>query len=97
MSRFVLSPRAQADLDEIWGYTAQRWGTGQAERYIRLIGAVIHALADQPGRGKRCDNIREGYWKLPAGSHVVFYRHLHGRIEVGRILHNRMDFERHFE
>jgi toxin ParE1/3/4 len=54
MSRFVLSPRAQSDLDEIWDYTAQRWGARQAERYVRLIGAVIQALAEEPGRGKPC-------------------------------------------
>ena len=30
---FVLTPRARADLDEIWDYTADRWGLDQAETY----------------------------------------------------------------
>jgi hypothetical protein len=34
---FVLSPRAQADLDDIWDYTADRWGLDQAETYTRDI------------------------------------------------------------
>ncbi|MFQ8432040.1 type II toxin-antitoxin system RelE/ParE family toxin [Amaricoccus sp. W119] len=32
MRGFVLSPAAQADLDEIWDYTAERWGQEQAAR-----------------------------------------------------------------
>jgi len=30
MRRFALSPRAQADLDEIWDYSATRWGVLQS-------------------------------------------------------------------
>jgi toxin ParE1/3/4 len=97
MSRYVLSPRAEADLDEIWDYTARHWGAGQAERYVRPTGAVIQALAAAPHRGKICDHIREGYRKHPAGSHVIFYRLLDGGIDVVRILHNRVDFDRHFQ
>ena len=35
--RFVLSPRAESDLDEIWDYTAERWGLDQTETYTRDI------------------------------------------------------------
>jgi toxin ParE1/3/4 len=61
------------------------------------FGAVIQALADAPRRGKACNHIREGYRKHPAGSHVIFYRLINGGIDVIRILHNRMEFDRHFE
>ena len=37
MGRFVLSPRAQTDLDDIWNYTAGRWGLDQAETYTRQL------------------------------------------------------------
>ncbi|MGH6838747.1 MAG: type II toxin-antitoxin system RelE/ParE family toxin [Methylocella sp.] len=33
MSRFTLSPRAQADVDEIWDYIVKHWGVEQAEFY----------------------------------------------------------------
>jgi toxin ParE1/3/4 len=79
------------------GFGIIRRGIGvQAERYVRLIGAVIQALADAQHHGKACNHIREGYWKRPAGSHVIFYRHLDGGLAVVRILHNPMDFDRHF-
>ena len=95
MSGYVLSPRAQADLDDIWDYTERNWGKEQAEAYIRLIGAAIRAIASSPERAKPCDHIREGYRNYPAGSHMIFFRLLDGKIDVVRILHRRMDFDRH--
>jgi len=95
MSGYVLSPRAKADLDDIWDYTERNWGAEQAKAYIRLIGAAIRTVAASPARGKACDHIQEGYRKYPAGSHVVFFRLADGGINVVRILHRRMDFDRH--
>jgi len=90
-----LSPRAQADIEEIWDYTCERWGMDQAERYVGLIGDAVASAAENPRRGRACDEIRAGYFKLAAGSHVLFYRLAGADIDVVRILHGRMDFERH--
>jgi toxin ParE1/3/4 len=96
MSRYVLSPRARADLDDIWVHTVRRWGTKQAEDYIRLVQNAIETVAEEPRRGRACDEVRKGYRQYPAGSHVLFYRRVDAGIDIIRILHNRMDFERHF-
>ena len=48
MTRYVLSPRAQADIAEIWDYTRERWGIDQAELYFRQIQAGIEAVAAEP-------------------------------------------------
>jgi toxin ParE1/3/4 len=92
---YVLSPRAQTDIDEIWNYTQDQWGADQAETYIRLIQAAIEAVAADPRRGRPCDDIRPGYRKFAAGSHFVFYRVIAAGIDVVRILHQRMDFDLH--
>jgi len=93
---FVLTPRAQADLDEIWDYTAQRWSIDQAEIYIRQLWKAIMAMADSPTLGKECAEVRQGYRKYSVGSHVLFYRLVLGAgVDVVRILHERMDHERH--
>jgi len=42
---FVLTPRAQADLDDIWDYTADRWGLDQADTYTRQLWKDIAAVA----------------------------------------------------
>jgi toxin ParE1/3/4 len=44
--------------------------------------------------GQDCSDIRAGYFKIPCGSHVCFSLTGEG-IDVVRILHERMDFERH--
>ena len=93
--RYVLSPRAQADLDDIWDYTAERWGLDQAETYTRRLWKSIQALADTPSLGRECDEARAGYRQYPSGSHILFYRLMKDHIEVVRILHERMDYERH--
>jgi toxin ParE1/3/4 len=95
MSRYIISPRAQADIDEIWNYTAEMWGADQAETYIRVLQAAIETVAKEPRKGRACDEVRKGYRKYPAGSHMVFYRRARSGIDIVRILHRRMDFERH--
>ena len=94
--RFILTPRAQADLDEIWDYTASRWSLNQAETYTRQLWRDIASVAEQPSLGSECPEVREGYRKYPSGSHVLFYRVIADGIDVVRILHERMDYGRHF-
>ena len=93
--RFVLTPRAQSDLDEIWDYTADRWGLDQAETYTRQIAKDIQKVAERPSLGSECKEVRRGYRQYPSGSHVLFYRTTDSGIDVVRILHERMDYERH--
>lgn len=96
MKRFILSPRAKADLDDIWDYTATNWNIDQAEIYLRQIQHSIEAIAHNPRLGRSCDEIRPGYRKHPAGAHVLFYRLTDASVDVVRILHGRMDFSDHF-
>jgi toxin ParE1/3/4 len=93
-SNYRLSPRAQRDVAEIWDYTSKRWGPQQAEDYVRQIRASIEVVAANPSIARRCEEIRAGYRKFPAGAHVLFLRQRTYGIEIVRILHGRMDFDR---
>jgi len=98
--RYILSPRAQADLDKadldkIWDDTAERWGVDHAEFYIRQIRQHIEAVAARPALGRACPQVRTGYYKYRSGSHFLFYRLIDGGIDVVRIVHERMDFGRY--
>ena len=85
-----------ADLGEIWDYTANTWGADQADRYIRAIVTAFEGIADGSVRGRSAETQRPGYRSAHAGSHVLFYRTGADRgIEIIRILHARMDPERH--
>ena len=93
--RYILSPRAQRDIDEIWDYTATRWSIDQAEIYTRQLWQDIAAVAALPTIGRACSEVRDGYYRYPSGSHFLFYRRIHGGVDIVRILHERMDFAQH--
>jgi toxin ParE1/3/4 len=96
MIRYVLSPRAQADIDDIWDYTAHRWNEDQAQHYVEDIRRAVETIAHDPRRGRPCDQIRRGYLRFSVNAHVLFYRiSAGGGIEVVRVLHQSMDFGRH--
>ncbi len=93
MSQLRLSPKARADLDAIWNYTAQHWGRDQAEAYLLSLDGTMKLLANQPGLGRKIDDIRKGYLKFPAGSHIIIFRMQSKAIEIVRILHKSMDVD----
>lgn len=95
MTAFILTPAAQADVDTIWDYTVGRWGEDQAERYLLGIRDACRELAAGERTSSTVD-IRAGYRKAFVGSHVLYFRVTDSaRIVVVRILHKRMDADRH--
>ncbi len=91
---YKLSPRAVVDLEEIWHYTSKTWSSKQAEAYHSQIVSVFEALAAGHKIGRPVD-VRAGYLKYVVGSHFVYYRQQEAEIIVVRILHQRMDTNRH--
>ena len=96
MNGYVLSPAAQADLGQIWDYSARTRSEEQADRCILGIRDACVALAEGRKKGRPADAIRPGYWKLAVISHLLFCRITEtGLIDVVRILHQRMGVAAH--
>lgn len=93
--RYLLSSEAELDLEEIWCYTAAEWGTLRAEQYVGQILATFEQLSGSPKMGRSLEGVRPGYRMKGAGKHKIFYRDFGGRIEVIRVLHQKMDPSRH--
>ena len=94
MPSFSLTNKAKTDLKEIARFTQNRWGREQRDLYLQMLDVSFHQLAVNPLKGKDCSDIRIGYRKLNAGSHVIFYRQtLADVIEIVRVLHGHMDIE----
>ena len=91
MTGFRLTPAAQRDLSSIWDFTEEHWDIRQAETYVNEIRAAIERIANDPVRGRACDEIRVGYRRYGIGGHLVFYVVSAEGVDVIRILHQRMD------
>lgn len=93
-SSFHLTRKAKSDLVEIARYTQSQWGREQRNLYLKLMDDAFYSLADLPGQGRGCDDIRERYRKFGVGKHLIFYRSTRpSHIEIVRILHGSMDTE----
>lgn len=93
----TFSGRAKNDVLEIWNYSAEQWGKGQADIYIGLIEAAVDLVASDPKIGRPCSEVRRGYRKHLVGSHMLFYRVTAKAVFIVRILHQRMDIRRHLQ
>ena len=69
----------------------------ERNRYLKNLDASFHLLAEEPQRGKACDDIRPGYRKYHVGRHLIFYRQSTEGLEIIRILHDRMDVETYLD
>jgi len=94
VNRVTFSPAAIAELEDIWGYTAEQWGLDQAEQYIDRIRDACIGLANGEKQG-RIVGVREGYLKYATMRHLVFFREVDAGLVVIRVLHQRMDPDRH--
>ncbi len=90
---YVISRKAISDLEEIWLYTVEKWSVEQADRYYFLIIEEIKYICMNAHSGKKMDHIRKGYFASKVKSHLIFYRINNNRVEIIRILHERMDID----
>ena len=98
MVNYILSKKAQEDLRKIWHYTVETWSETQADIYFQSLFQALDSIADDPNSvGRSYEEVRVGYRGLRSGRHIIFYRIMkNGKARIIRILHERMDFGRHF-
>ena len=92
---YRLSKRADADLAAIADYTINRFGIEQAWRYRDALNDAFQMLKHNPLRGRSAERLATDLRRFEVESHVVFYRPELTGLLIVRVLHQRMDFERH--
>lgn len=98
MRGFTLTELAKADLKEIGRYTEEQWGRDQRSYYLAMLNSCFQDIAANPLKGKDCSDVRIGYRKINAGSHVIYYRQVSEEtVQIVRVLHGRMDVETRLE
>lgn len=96
MADYVLSQRADEDLEEIYVYSFREFGEHQADAYLLSLHDCFIALAENPGLGRDQGFILPNVFRFDHESHVIFYTVRDPGIFIVRVLHNSMDTKRHF-
>ena len=96
MADYRLSEAAQSDLEDIANYTELEFGQQQALLYVEQLKAAAVTAAALPLIGLQYQT-RDGRHlrRYSSGRHVLFYVEAGTKIEIRRILHQMMDFDRH--
>ena len=95
MAKYELSEAADSDLNDIYIYSYREFGERKADAYFRSLEGCFKRLAEFPGLGRPIGHIRPGYFRFPHASHTVYFVKVPGGIRIVRVLHQRMDPERH--
>jgi toxin ParE1/3/4 len=83
------------DIDEIYDYTEERWGSEQADRHLFSLLKHCDALADQTRQGRIIKSRKQGYAALAFQSHFIIYIESADALTIARILHRRMNIAAH--
>ena len=88
----VLTPRANADLEEIWMFIAAD-NPAQADDFIDLIDEKFQNLSRQPGLGRRREELVAGLRSFPVGRYVIFYLQVQDCLQIVRVLHGAREVD----
>jgi len=97
MPTYKFAESAKTDLEGIIDYTLHIWGSKQALLYLDQLEALVQSLSEAPKIGKQNDELQPGLLVFPYREHRIYYlKQPHG-ITIIRVLHARMDAEKHFD
>jgi toxin ParE1/3/4 len=93
----VLTDNAKRDFREILRYTRRKWGEQQRDTYEARLVAVMERVASFPLLGAARDDLGEGVRVQAAENHMIVYRLEDDKVEILRLLHQRMETPLHLE
>ena len=91
MLELRLTPRAEADLEDIWRYAAEEWAANQADHYLDALIATFATLCEVPGMARERTEFSPPVQVHPSGRHVVVYLVDGEALLVVRVLGGRQD------
>lgn len=87
---FRLTRDAQQDLKAIRRYTVTTWGQEQSRKYLQGLRDTIELLVEFPGQRLARQDVDDGVFSFPYGSHMLYYRLEKNQLVVFAVLHQRM-------
>lgn len=96
MAKYFFTAKAIEDLSNIWDYTYDEWSETQADKYYRLLINTCLEITKNQNIGKSYIQISTDIKGYSVGKHIIFYRVTKTKIEITRILHQKMDLKSRF-
>lgn len=94
LKRLLFRASARADLDQIYLWTAEKFGLAQAEDYVSGLVRMAEDASSEPLSWRDAGHIRSGLLRTGFQSHVLYAVQTPAAFEVIRILHGGMDADR---
>ncbi|MCW0183083.1 MAG: type II toxin-antitoxin system RelE/ParE family toxin [Zavarzinia sp.] len=89
---YRLSPRALADLEDIWRYTAATWSIEQADRYVDDLTRAFETVARMPTLARERGEFTPPVRIHVHQSHLIVYTIADTDIVILRLLGGRQDW-----
>jgi antitoxin ParD1/3/4/toxin ParE1/3/4 len=93
VKRYILTPRAKRDINEIWEYIASD-NIEAADRVLDALESAMVKLAKSPGIGHWREELadkRHRFWLVY--SYLIAYRHETKPVQIVRVLHASRDVQ----
>ena len=92
MLTLSISPKAEADLIDIWLYVAEDQPVN-ADRLLDRLNDKALSLAETPGMGAARPSLSKGLKCFPVGSYILYYRTTISELQLVRVLSASRDME----
>ncbi len=89
---YRLTPRALADLDEIWRYSAETWSIAQADCYIDALARMFETIAAMPTLARERREFTPPVRIHVHESHLIIYTVADDHVVILRLLGGRQDW-----
>lgn len=83
---------ARHDLDDIWDYSAERWGADQADRYINGLERAFQSIAEMPEIARERTEFLPPVRIHPSAQHLIVYSINKEIIQIIRVLYGRQNW-----
>jgi toxin ParE1/3/4 len=93
MKRYVLTPSAKRDVNDIWDYIAND-NIEAADRVLNALESAMVKLAKNPGVGHWREELADKRHRfLLVYSYLIVYRHEAKPVQIIRVLHAARDMQ----
>jgi toxin ParE1/3/4 len=95
MKDLIIAPAAPDDAHSIERNTIRKWSANQASRNLDKIYLGFEFIRTHPEHHSLRSDPYAGCCFLRVDSHISFFRSSGSKLEIVRVLHVSMDFQRH--